>query len=81
MLHLYSCKNIRSYYNDKSHYLYNEEDLRQARVLALQQGSSLNAVFREFLKGYIGRTKRYQQVTERIIQQAESSQYHSGGKK
>ena len=58
-----------------------EEDLRQARVLALQQGSSLNAVIREFLKSYIGRTQRYQQVTERIIQQAECSQYHSEGKK
>jgi hypothetical protein len=58
-----------------------EEDLRQARILALQQGSSLNAVIREFLKSYIGRTQRYQQVTERIIQQAESSEYHSEGKK
>lgn len=58
-----------------------EEDLKQARVLALQQGSSLNAVIREFLKSYIGRTKHFQNVTERIIQQAECSQYRSDGKK
>ncbi|MEE9425092.1 MAG: ribbon-helix-helix protein, CopG family [Methylococcales bacterium] len=58
-----------------------EEDLKQARVLALQQGSSLNAVIRQFVKNYIGQTKRYRQVTDRIIQQAESSQYHSEGKK
>ena len=58
-----------------------EEDLRQARVLALQQGSSLNAVIREFLESYIGRTKHFQDLTERIIQQAECSQYHGEGKK
>lgn len=58
-----------------------EEDLKQARVLALQQGSSLNAVIREFLQSYIGRAERYQQVTERILQQAECSQFSSGGRK
>ena len=57
-----------------------EEDLKQARVLALQQGSSLNAVICQFVKNYIGQTKRYRQVTDRIIQQAEDSQYSSEGK-
>ena len=38
-----------------------EEDLKQARVLALEQGTSLNAVIRDFIKDYIGRTKRYRQ--------------------
>jgi len=42
-----------------------EEDLRQARVLALQQGSSLNAVIRQFVKNYVGGTQRYQEVTDR----------------
>ena len=59
----------------------NGEDLKQARVLALQQGTSVNAVIREFLKSYIGHTKRYQQVTERILQQAERSQFDSGNRK
>ena len=58
-----------------------EEDLRQARVLALQQGSSLNAIIRQFVKNYIGDSKRYQHVTNRIIQQADDSQYYSEGKK
>ncbi len=58
-----------------------EEDLKQARILALQQGSSLNAVIRQFVKNYIGHTKRYQHITEQIIQQAEDSQYRSEGKK
>ena len=58
-----------------------EEDLRQARVLVLQQGSSLNAIIRQFVKNYIGDSKRYQHVTNRIIQQADDSQYFSEGKK
>lgn len=58
-----------------------EEDLRQARVLALQQGSSLNAIIRQFVKNYIGDSKGYQHVTNRIIQQADDSQYYSEGKK
>ena len=58
-----------------------EEDLKQARILALQQGSSLNAVIRDFLQSYIGRAERYQQVTGRILQQAERSQFNSEGHK
>jgi hypothetical protein len=56
-----------------------EEDLKQARILALQQGSSLNAAIREFVKSYIGNTNRYQQVTDRILQKAEQSKYSSEG--
>lgn len=56
-----------------------EEDLKQARILALQQGTSVNAVIREFLKNYIVSNHRYQQITERIIQQAECSQFNSKG--
>jgi len=52
-----------------------EEDLKQARVLALQQGTSLNAVIREFLESYIGRSQHYHQVTERILKQAEQSRF------
>ena len=58
-----------------------EEDLKQARILALQQGTSVNAVIREFLKSYIASTKRYQQVTERILEQAERSKFNSNGRK
>ena len=58
-----------------------EEDIKQARIIALQQGTSLNAVIREFLKRYIGHTHRYQQVTERILQQAEHSQFSTGKRK
>lgn len=56
-----------------------EENLRQARILALQEGTSLNAVIREFVENYIAGHKHYQQLTGRILQQAEHSQYDSGG--
>jgi hypothetical protein len=56
-----------------------EKDLKQARILALQQGTSLNAVIREYLKSYIGHSKQYQQVIERILRQADQSQFSSGG--
>jgi len=58
-----------------------EDDIKQARIIALQQGTSLNAVIRVFLKRYIGQTHRYQQVTERILQQAEHSQFSTGNRK
>ena len=58
-----------------------EENLRQARVLALQQGTSLNAVIRQFIEEYVGDNKRYQQVTRRILQQAGQSQYDRGSHK
>ena len=58
-----------------------EKDLKQARILALQQGTSLNAVIREYLKSYIGHSNQYQQVMERILRQADQSQFSSGGRK
>ncbi len=56
-----------------------EEDLKQARIVALQQGTSLNAAIREFVKSYIGNTQHYQQVTDCILQKAEQSKYSSKG--
>lgn len=58
-----------------------EEDLKQARIVALQQGTSLNAAIREFVKSYIGNTKHYQQATDQILQKAEKSKYSSKGNK
>jgi hypothetical protein len=58
----------------------NEDDLKQARLQALQDGTSLNSIIREFVKSYIGQTKRYQQVTSRLLQHAESSTFELGNK-
>ena len=59
----------------------NEKDLQQARIQALQQGTSLNAVIRDFLKTYIGQNQRFQKVTKDILKQAESSTFCGFGKK
>lgn len=58
-----------------------EEELKQARILALQQGTSLNAVIREFVRNYIGQTKHYQKLTESILFKAEQSDVGSQGRK
>lgn len=57
-----------------------EDDLRQAHTKALQEGTSLNNVIRGFVKSYIGQTKHYQQVTDRILQHAEVSAFEFGKK-
>lgn len=58
-----------------------ESDLKQARLQALQEGTSLNAVIRDYVKTYIGQTKRYQQVTERILQKADNSTFQFAEKR
>lgn len=58
-----------------------EEDLRNARITALQQGTSLNAVIREFIKEYIDRKQHHQQLTDKIMQSMETSGYVGDGVK
>jgi len=49
-----------------------EDDLKQARIQALQNGTSLNAVIRDFIKQYINRDTHYQQLTERLLKHTEN---------
>lgn len=56
-----------------------ENDLKQARLLALQQGKSLNMVIRDFIKDYINGSVHHQQVTQRLLQKARASTFNSGG--
>ncbi|MGF1545706.1 MAG: hypothetical protein ACFCUG_00100 [Thiotrichales bacterium] len=58
-----------------------EEDLKQARIAAIQQGTSLNAIVRSFIREFINRNQRYQQTTERILKKAEASTFSSDGRK
>lgn len=57
-----------------------ENDLKQARIRALQEGTSLNAVMRDFVKQYINRDQHYQQVTERLLKRTEQVQPVQGGR-
>ena len=58
-----------------------ENDLKQARILALQQGTSLNAIIRTFIKNYVNRNTPYQQITERLLQKSQQLTFDSGNKK
>lgn len=57
-----------------------EDDLKQARIQALQEGTSLNSVIRQFIKHYINRDNHYQQVTERLLKRTEQSNAVEGGR-
>lgn len=57
-----------------------EDDLKQARILALQNGTSLNAVIREFVKQYINRDTHYQQLTKRLLIRTENANELEGGR-
>lgn len=49
-----------------------EDDLKQARAKALQNGTSLNAVIRDFIKQYINRDTHYHQLTESLLKHTEN---------
>ena len=52
-----------------------EEDLKAARITALQNGTSLNAVVRDFIKSYIGQVQRNQELADSILQTMNESSY------
>jgi len=57
-----------------------EDDLKQARIKALQEGTSLNAVMRDFIKQYINRDQHYQQLTERLLKHMDETNLVQGGR-
>lgn len=56
-----------------------EEDLKRARIHAIEQGTSLNAVIRSFVKEYAAGSERYQRVTDNILARAKTSKASSEG--
>ncbi|MFO1350105.1 MAG: hypothetical protein U1F68_05255 [Gammaproteobacteria bacterium] len=59
----------------------NDQVLQQARRRALEQGTSVNAVVREYLEGYSGVETRYRTATVRLLELAKQSQAASRGRK
>lgn len=57
-----------------------EETLKRARIRALEQGTSVNAVLREFLEGYAGLRRKRREAWRKIRELAENSGVSSGGK-
>jgi plasmid stability protein len=57
-----------------------EESLKKARIRALQEGTSVNALLREFLDAYAGVRREQQEAAGRIVALSRSSQSRRGGK-
>ncbi|MEX2530552.1 MAG: hypothetical protein WD960_07255 [Gemmatimonadota bacterium] len=56
-----------------------DEALRRARIRALEQGTSVNAILREFLEAYAGTRKDHVNAAQRIVSLAAASPGRSGG--
>jgi len=49
------------------------EVLKKARIRALEQNTSVNAVLREFLASYAGAVKEHDKAVQKVISLSESS--------
>ena len=56
-----------------------EESLKKARIRALQEGTSVNALLRDFLDSYAGVRREQQEAADRIIALSRSSKSRRGG--
>lgn len=57
-----------------------EDSLKKARMRALQEGTSVNALLREFLKSYAGVRREQQVAAERIVALSRRSKSRRGGR-
>lgn len=55
-----------------------DETLRRARIRALEQGTSVNALVREFIESYAGVRASQEEAAERILEAARRSTAGSG---
>lgn len=58
-----------------------DETLKRARIRALEEGTSVNAVLREFLERYSGIRRERREVGRKLLELAESSGAGSGGER
>jgi hypothetical protein len=56
-----------------------EETLKKARIHALEQGTSLNAVVREFIEAYAQGQDKYTEATASLIAKSNALRGSSGG--
>lgn len=56
-----------------------EKVLKKARMRALEEGVSVNALLREYLEKYTGSNKQYQQATQEILNIAKNASATSDG--
>lgn len=58
-----------------------EKILKKARLRALEEGVSVNALLRDYLEKYTGSNKQHQQATNELLKIAKCSMAESGGRK
>ena len=58
-----------------------EKVLKSARIMALQEGTSVNAILREHLERYVGKNQQYKQATQNILKIARASKACSHSKR
>ena len=58
-----------------------EKVLKNARAMALQEGTSVNAILREHLERYASKNQQYKQATQNILKIARASSSGNHGKK
>jgi plasmid stability protein len=56
-----------------------EESLKKARIRALHEGTSVNALLRDFLDSYAGVRREQQEAASRIVALSRSTQSRRGG--
>ena len=59
----------------------NDDVLRQARIKALEQGTSVNALLREYLEAYAGVLRRQEEAFENLLRLSHSSKSRRGESK
>jgi hypothetical protein len=57
-----------------------EQTLKRARMRALEDGTSVNAVLRDYLETYAGVRRERREAWRKILESAKSSGMSSGGK-
>lgn len=58
-----------------------DESLKKARIRALQEGTSVNALLREFLDSYSGVRREQREAVRRIAELSRESRSRRGGTK
>ena len=58
-----------------------DESLKKARIRALQEGTSVNALLREFLDSYSGVSREQREAVSLIVGLSRASQSRRGGLK
>ncbi|CAA9429527.1 MAG: hypothetical protein AVDCRST_MAG22-3164 [uncultured Rubrobacteraceae bacterium] len=57
-----------------------EETVKRARIRALEEGTSVNAVLRNYLEGYSGVRRERREAGRRLLELSKNSKAGSGGK-